>query len=271
MPELPEVETILSGIKNQIVNQKIEDVIIRQYQLRWLIPKNLKSELIKSKFLEIKRRGKYLLLSTDKGTLILHLGMSGKLQILPKNHVPGKHEHFILVFVNGKTLCLTDPRKFGAVLWTKSDPYLHKLLASLGPEPLTSNFAADYLYAKTKNRKTNVKQLIMNSKIVVGVGNIYANEALFLAKIRPDRIAGSLTKAECVLLVKTIKKVLEKAIKNGGTTISDYVRSDGSLGYFQNYLHVYGRGNEPCVKCKKLLQEIRLGNRSTVYCAECQK
>jgi len=271
MPELPEVETIICGIKNQIINQEIADVIVRQRKLRWLIPRNIESKLIHSVFCKVSRRGKYLLLIANHGTLILHLGMSGKLQILPGDHLPDKHEHFAIVFANGKSLCLTDPRRFGAVLWTALNPLEHKLLASLGPEPLTVDFSADYLFSKCKNRTTKIKSLLMDSHIVVGVGNIYASEALFFAGVLPCRLAKSLTAEESAKLVRAVKEVLKKAIKKGGTTIRDYVTSDGNFGCFQNYLHVYGRTGTSCRKCNTLIEEQRLGNRSTFYCPKCQR
>jgi formamidopyrimidine-DNA glycosylase len=270
MPELPEVETILCGIKKQILNIPILDVIIRQYQLRWPIPKNIRTKLLNNIFLNVTRRGKYLLLNTQNGALILHLGMSGRLQILPKDHEIGKHEHVTIIFADGKSLCFIDPRRFGSLLWTSLDPKQHKLLKFLGPEPLSTNFTGKYLFSKSRNRKVAVKQFLMNSKVVVGVGNIYANEALFLAKIHPQKSSQNLTLVESELLVKSIKIILKNAIKKGGTTIRDYITSDGKTGYFQNELQVYGRSGLPCINCVSLLQEIRMGGRSTVFCPKCQ-
>jgi formamidopyrimidine-DNA glycosylase len=280
MPELPEVETIRRSIKSFIVNKKITSVVVRQPKLRWQVTKDLSEKITNQNVFNVQRRGKYLLVNlySDQvsntilsGTLIIHLGMSGKLLALPKSHPISQHEHVTISFSDGFSLCYIDPRRFGALLWTNRDPYKHQLLKNLGPEPLSKNFNSEYLYKKILHRKTTIKQFIMNNIIVVGVGNIYANEALFFSGIRPDRLATNISREECLLLVFKIKQVLKNAIKKGGTTIKDFVSSNGQSGYFQNELKVYGRKNQKCFVCGEIIQEIRLGQRSTFFCAQCQK
>lgn len=270
MPELPEVETTRRGITKHITGQTVTDVIVRQYQLRWPIPRNIKQLLKGATINSVLRRGKYLLLTTDKGTLLVHLGMSGSLRITDPSTLPEKHDHFELVFSSGVCLRLRDPRRFGAVLWTKGDPGQHKLLVNLGPEPLTDDFTTDYLFNKTRKRKQAIKQFIMDSHVVVGVGNIYASEALFLAGIRPGMAAGRVTRARAGLLVDAVKQVLQAAIKQGGTTLRDFTASDGQPGYFKQQLNVYGRGGEPCLRCGTAIRLIRQGQRASYYCPVCQ-
>jgi formamidopyrimidine-DNA glycosylase len=201
----------------------------------------------------------------------MHLGMSGKLQVLPHFVEPGKHDHFDLVLTNKKVLRFNDPRRFGAILWGEGNPEQHKLLCDLGPEPLEKSFIAEYLYKKSRKRSMPIKTFIMNSKVVVGVGNIYANEALFISGIRPTAEAGSISFERMEKLVAAIKKVLRAAIKQGGTTLKDFYGVNGQQGYFALKLKVYGRGGEACVNCLASLQEIRLGGRATVFCGSCQK
>jgi len=271
MPELPEVETVKRGLEHYAQGQVIEKTIIRQYQLRWPINRKLNSLLKQQRIHNIRRRGKYLLLALDNGTLIMHLGMSGRIHIIPSETKPEKHDHVDIILSNGQCLRFTDPRRFGAIIWTTRAAEQHKLLKSLGPEPLTDDFNADYLYQKTRKRKTCIKSLIMNSKIVVGVGNIYANEALFNSKIKPNKTAQRLTVKQCNLLVTQIKLVLENACKAGGTTLKDFISTEGKPGYFQQQLKVYGRKGQPCYDCKQPLIAIRISDRSTVYCKHCQK
>lgn len=271
MPELPEVETTRRGIEPYLKAQTVVQVEIRQPKLRWPIPANLAKQLRHQVITDISRRGKYLLLHTVAGTVIIHLGMSGSLRILETATLPSKHDHVDIMLSNHVCLRFNDPRRFGCILWTKTNPLLHPLLQHLGPEPLTKNFTADYLFQAVQRRKVPIKLFIMNSAIVVGVGNIYANEALFLAGISPEKIAAELTLKQCELLVEKIKFILNKAIKQGGTTLRNFSGSDGKPGYFKQELSVYGRGGEPCVKCKTVLQETRLGQRSTVFCLKCQK
>jgi formamidopyrimidine-DNA glycosylase len=211
------------------------------------------------------------LLSADKGTIILHLGMSGSLRIVPINTVAMKHDHIDFVFNNGIMMRFNDPRRFGAVLWTAQEPMQHELLKDLGPDPLLSDFDGKHLYQQSRNRKIPVKSFIMDSHVVVGVGNIYANEALFMAGINPARHAGLLSLVRYQRLSDSIKKVLHSAIKQGGTTLRDFVNESGNPGYFKQQLHVYGRAGLPCQHCLKPLMEIRINNRSTVFCSTCQK
>lgn len=271
MPELPEVETARRGIIDHITGHKITDVVIRRANLRWPIPGNLKQVLMGQSLLSVTRRAKYLLFTFKTGTLILHLGMSGKLRVLAANHPAQKHDHVDLCF--GKQICLrfTDPRRFGALLWTNDDPAMHPLLAHLGPEPLTHAFDANYLFEISRHRSAATKVFIMDNKIVVGVGNIYATEALFQAGIHPHRPAKLLTLAECNKLVNAIKTVLKHAIRKGGTTLRDFTNSDGAPGYFRIELTAYGRDGEPCTVCATTLELSRLGQRATVYCPQCQK
>lgn len=270
MPELPEVETTRRGIEPHLLQHKIKDVVIRQRKLRWPIPRNLADNLRQQTILAVQRRGKYLLIRTQPGTLIIHLGMSGSLRILPCVTPAEKHDHFDLVLNDGQCMRLRDPRRFGAVLWTSGDPLQHTLLRSLGPEPLETDFNAEYLARCAAGRKVNVKQFIMDSKVVVGVGNIYANEALFMAGIHPRRAAGKISRPRFQLLVSAIKQVLRAAIKQGGTTLRDFTSSEGKPGYFRQQLLVYDRAGQPCSQCGKAISHCVLGQRSTYYCTHCQ-
>jgi len=275
MPELPEVETVSRGIAPHIIGCSIKDVVVRERRLRWPVSTGLKKKCSGSKVTAVGRRGKYLLLSLSEknklnGTLLIHLGMSGRLRIIPGQQAPKKHDHVDFIFENGVVLRYTDPRRFGAVLWVTGDPLQHKLLAKLGPEPLEKSFNARYLSGKAVHKKVCVKGFIMDSHIVVGVGNIYANEALFDAGIHPLKESCSLTPKDWDNLVRAIKKVLKVAIRAGGTTLRDFVSAEGKPGYFQQELSVYGRGSLPCVFCKSTLEEVRVGQRSTVYCPRCQ-
>lgn len=270
MPELPEVETTLRGLYPHIMQQKIVQVIIRCHSLRWPVPKNLKQNLLGRKVSNLERRGKYLLLQVDQGTVIIHLGMSGRIQLLSLNIPAQKHDHIDIAFSNHKILRFTDPRRFGFFLWTEHSPLLHPLLKDLGPEPLTQSFTGNYLYQKTQKSKVAIKVLIMNSKVVVGVGNIYANEALFMAGIHPQAPANTLSLKQCRQLAVAIKKVLRQAIKSGGTTLKDFLDSEGRAGYFATALQVYGRDKLPCMRCQTLVQSMRLAQRSTFFCPTCQ-
>jgi formamidopyrimidine-DNA glycosylase len=271
MPELPEVETTLRGIQPHLAGQRIVEIIIRQPKLRWPVPHGLNQRLTGEKIESLSRRGKYLLLQTGAGTLILHLGMSGSLRLVDRKESAGKHDHFDIVLENGKALRLTDPRRFGALQFTRDDPAVHELIAHLGPEPLSNDFSATTLFAKSRGRKVAIKQFIMDSKVVVGVGNIYANESLFLAGINPKTAAGRISLARYERLVASIKQVLAKAITQGGTTLRDFVGGDGRPGYFAQALKVYGREGEPCSTCGNPIRQITQGQRSTYYCPRCQK
>ncbi len=272
MPELPEVETSRRGIEPHILNKKIKSVVIRQHQLRWPIPGQLPDRINNLKLTRLSRRGKYLLLGFGNNeTVILHLGMSGSLRICTAATPAGKHDHIDFVFSNKKILRLNDPRKFGCVLLTDEPVESHKLLAKLGPEPLSEDFTADYLYAQSRKRRCAIKSFIMNSHVVVGVGNIYASEALFLAGINPNRKAGTLSKTRCFKLVEAIRHILDAAIKQGGTTLRDFSRENGQPGYFAQRLQVYGRAQQACNICGHAIKQISQLNRSTFYCTTCQK
>lgn len=270
MPELPEVETTRRGISRHIKNQTIEKVVVRNKNLRWPVPRGLSNKLNGQKIKSVTRRGKYLLLATEVGTIIIHLGMSGSLRILPCDTRHEKHDHVDIVFTNGKCLRLRDPRRFGSVLFTDKPVEQHKLLKNLGPEPLSKDFSGKYLFDKSRKRTVVTKSFIMDSKIVVGVGNIYASEALFRAGILPKRRAGKLTQAECSKLVNAIRTVLNAAIKAGGTSLRDFTRSDGRPGYFSQSLKVYDRKDEPCPRCGNLIKGSVIGQRATYYCTHCQ-
>ncbi len=270
MPELPEVETTKAGISPAIVGQSIAKVIIRAPKLRWPIPNNIKKILPGQIIHSVERRAKYLLLKCDIGTLIMHLGMSGRLRVLTDELAPEKHDHFDLCFKNGVTMRYTDPRRFGAILWTKHSPLEHKLLVNLGPEPFAEEFNGEYLANKAHNKKASVKVFIMDAKVVVGVGNIYASEALFAAKIDPRKPANLVSTKQYTLLVKHIKRILQESIKQGGTTLKDFYNATGKPGYFSQKLKVYGREKLPCNNCKNPISAINIGQRNTFFCEECQ-
>ncbi len=271
MPELPEVETTCRGIAPHIEGQTVKQVIIRQPQLRWPVPDALDQTLTGLSIQSVSRRAKYLLLTTSTGTLLVHLGMSGSLRIISNGQNAGKHDHIDFIFNDGTVLRFNDPRRFGAVLWTSAPVAEHQLLKDLGPEPLLADFSGELLYSLSRNRKVPVKSFIMDSHIVVGVGNIYANEALFMAGIRPSRQAGKISLARYLKLVVCIRVVLQHSIDQGGTTLRDFVNEAGKPGYFKQQLRVYGRKCLPCVQCQQPLTEIRLANRSTVFCNACQR
>jgi formamidopyrimidine-DNA glycosylase len=270
MPELPEVETTLRGISPHVLGRRISGVIVRQSSLRWPIPNELTSILLRRQLLDIHRRGKYLLFKFTHGHMLIHLGMSGSLRVVSPEESVKKHDHVDIIFSD---VCLRyhDPRRFGAVLWTGDDIESHKLLAHLGPEPLTDDFSSEYLFRQSRKRTKDIKAFIMDSHVVVGVGNIYANEALFSAGIRPSKAAGKVTAKQYMMLVGEIKTVLKRSIAQGGTTLKDFVGGDGKPGYFVQQLNVYGRKGQPCVTCAKPLKEIRQSQRSSVYCTQCQK
>lgn len=269
MPELPEVETTRRGICPHIEYRQVSGAIVRQPRLRWPIPATLSKKITGATVKAVERRAKYLLLKTDKGTLIIHLGMSGSLRILPAEIPAGAHDHFDLVF-DRQCLRLRDPRRFGAVLWTEKDVNNHELIKSLGPEPLSESFNTEYLYQASRKRSVAIKNFIMNSHIVVGVGNIYASESLFMAGINPKRKAGKISRQRYEKLVTAIKAVLTKAIAQGGTTLKDFSNEEGKPGYFKQQLQVYGRQGEACYTCDAPIQQVTIGQRSTYYCPHCQ-
>jgi len=244
---------------------------VRDRRLRWPIDAKIESNVRGRLVRRVDRRAKYLLIRLDAGTLIVHLGMSGSLRIVSAETPPRPHDHWDLVTDNGKVLRFHDPRRFGSLHWTAGDPLEHPLLAKLGPEPLSPAFDAEYLYRATRKRSVAIKHLIMNAHVVVGVGNIYANEALFRAKISPRRAAGRLTRAQAQALVRAIKSVLEEAIEIGGTTLRDYVNASGAPGYFKQKLFVYERAKQPCRVCKTPIKQVAQGQRSTYWCPTCQR
>lgn len=269
MPELPEVETTRRGIEPHIAGKKVVQVIVRQPLLRWPVSEELAQCLTGRTVTSVSRRAKYLFLETGAGRVMIHLGMSGSLRILHQWVDAEKHDHLDFIFEGGCLLRFRDPRRFGSIFWLDGDE--HMLLRNLGPEPLSAEFTGHYLHTLSRRRKVAVKLFIMNSSVVVGVGNIYANEVLFLAGLRPGKAASRITRRGYDLLADTIKRVLTRAIDAGGTSLRDFVREDGSPGYFQQSLMVYGRGGQPCLLCKILLKEIRQGGRTTVYCPSCQQ
>jgi len=271
MPELPEVETTRRGIAPHILGRTITQLVIRQPRLRWPIPAELPHLTSSQKIQSVERRAKYLLLGLANGQVIVHLGMSGSLRIIDSGEPAMVHDHVDFVLDDGTALRFTDPRRFGCVLWQAAGDTPHKLLSSLGPEPLSPEFDGDVLFRLSRGRKAPVKTFLMDNKNVVGVGNIYANEALFAAGIRPDRASGRISRQRYLLLAAEVKKVLARAIEQGGTTLRNFVGGDGKPGYFKQELQVYGRGGLPCTACEERLIEIRLGQRSSVYCRQCQR
>ena len=270
MPELPEVETTLRGIEPLILNKTISSIIVRQASLRWPVPTQLlKDKLINNNFSGIRRRGKYLILQSSKEFLIIHLGMSGSLRVAQEEDLK-KHDHIDIIFEDESILRYCDPRRFGCFLWT-DNPNIHFLLKNLGPEPLGNSFNGKYLFDLSRKRKIPIKNFIMNSKIVVGVGNIYASEALFRAKIRPTKQAGKVSLHNYQTLSEEIVSILRKSIDQGGTTLRDFVGSDNKPGYFKQQLEVYGRQGKECKICSSTLKNKVIGQRSSVYCPKCQK
>lgn len=282
MPELPEVETTRRGVSPHVTGSSVSAVQIREPRLRWPVPAALAAELPGLKLKAVYRRAKYLLFDFQEAVLIVHLGMSGNLRVVSAGDTPAKHDHVDISFANGRVLRYTDPRRFGSMHWYKSaetetaDCYHqclleHQLLCDLGPEPLSEDFHGERLYQRSRGRRQAVKTFLMDNQNVVGVGNIYANEALFRAGIRPDRAASRISLQRYCVLADEVKKVLAGAIEQGGTTLRDFVGGDGKPGYFKQQLSVYGRKGLPCLRCAAPLQEIRLGQRSTVFCLQCQR
>lgn len=270
MPELPEVETTRRGIEPHVVGRRVVAVDVRQPSLRWPVSDGLAQNLSGRTIDRVDRRAKYLLFVTTAGRLMVHLGMSGSLRVLGHAGSPEKHDHVDVILDNGTLLRYRDPRRFGSIFWLPNHES-HILLDHLGPEPFADAFNGGYLYQRSRGRRVAVKLLIMNAEIVVGVGNIYANEALYRAGIRPDRAAMSISRSRYERLAGAIVEVLSEAIAAGGTTLRDFVREDGAPGYFQSSLDVYGRGGAACMGCGRALAEVRLGGRATVYCTRCQR
>ncbi len=269
MPELPEVETTRRGIAPLITGHRVARVVVRNPHLRWRVPTQLLRELPGQRIENVTRRAKYLLLSTPAGTVIIHLGMSGSLRVVDSSRAPDTHEHVDIVFDNGRCLRLRDPRRFGAVLWTDK-PAQHTLLAKLGPEPLSETFDAAYLFRISRGRRRAVRDFLLDGRIVAGIGNIYASEALFETGVRPKRPAGRLSRKECGRLVRTIRATLTRALRAGGTTLRDFQQPNGQSGYFQLKLKAYGRGGQPCPRCGGKIRRVRLGQRSAFFCPKCQ-
>lgn len=271
MPELPEVETVRRGIAPYLIGQQVVRVVVRQPRLRWPVPEELAAMLSGQTFRRVERRAKYLLLHTDAGAVIFHLGMTGRLRILSADTPYQKHDHVDLTLADGHCLRFNDSRRFGALLWTAEPPEQHPLLQALGPEPLDEEFSGVWLHQRAQGRVLAVKPFIMDPHIVVGVGNIYASESLFAAAINPLRPAGQVTLAEYETLARAIREILAEAIRQGGTTLRDFVGGEGEPGYFQQHLCVYDRYRLPCRVCGEPIDRCRLGQRSTYYCPRCQR
>jgi formamidopyrimidine-DNA glycosylase len=270
MPELPEVETTRRGLAPHVVGRSIAAVEVREPRLRWPVAKSLAAKLAGQRIDALERRGKYLLFGTKAGTLLVHLGMSGSLRYLREPPAHGVHDHVDVRFEDGGCLRFNDPRRFGSWLLT-TEPAKHRLLKELGPEPLSADFTADYLWRASRKRQVAIKQFLMNGKIVVGVGNIYANEALFRAGIHPLRAAGKIARARFEQLVAAVRDVLNDALEEGGTTLRNYVDGDGNPGYFRQSLNVYERAGEPCRRCGTAIRRRVQGQRATYFCVSCQK
>ncbi|MBA2490867.1 MAG: bifunctional DNA-formamidopyrimidine glycosylase/DNA-(apurinic or apyrimidinic site) lyase [Gammaproteobacteria bacterium] len=271
MPELPEVETTRAGIAPHLIDRRVIHVDIRQPMLRWPVPADLARNLEGQRIIDVTRRAKYLLLHTANGAALMHLGMSGSLRVIDANIPPQPHDHIDLRLDSGQVLRLRDPRRFGALLWIDGDPLAHPLLHGLGPEPLSDDFDGDYLIQRARGRTLSVKDFIMNSRVVVGVGNIYASESLFAAGIHPARAAGRISRARYHVLALSIKQVLQIAIGHGGTTLRNFVREDGRPGYFRHELRVYGKAGANCPRCGYSIRLRVIGQRSSFYCGKCQR
>ncbi|MGB5733856.1 MAG: bifunctional DNA-formamidopyrimidine glycosylase/DNA-(apurinic or apyrimidinic site) lyase [Thiohalocapsa sp.] len=270
MPELPEVETALRGIAPHLTGQRIVRLLARERRLRWPVPPTVDQAVAGQRITTLRRRAKYLLLELEQGTLLLHLGMSGSLRVLPAVTPPGPHDHIDLVLADGQCLRLRDPRRFGSLHWVPAPVEAHPLLRDLGPEPLSDAFDGAYLHRRAQGRRSAVKSFIMDSHIVVGVGNIYASESLFMAGIHPQRQAGRIGAQRYERLADSIKQVLAAAIAEGGTSLRDFVQEDGNPGYFAQQLRVYGRDGAPCPGCGQPVRQRRIGQRSSFYCPRCQ-
>ena len=270
MPELPEVETSRRGIAPYLVGETIESLDVRERRLRWPVSRDVDTHLAGASITSVARRAKYLLLNTTRGTAIIHLGMSGSVYIVDRGTPAGVHEHFDLNLASGRALRYRDPRRFGSLHWTE-DAARHWLLRQLGPEPLGPDFSGEYLWAKSRGRRIAVKPFVMNATVVVGVGNIYASEALFIAGIHPRRAAGRISLQRYEKLAEAVRSVLEKAIAAGGTTLRDFYGGDGEAGYFRHELTVYDRADKPCLRCGTPITSIVLGQRASYYCKRCQR
>ena len=271
MPELPEVETARRGIAPHLEGRRIERLTVRDRRLRWPVPAGLEGEVRGQTVLAVDRRGKYLLLRTASGTLILHLGMSGSLRVVGAADPPATHDHLDLVVEGGTALRLTDPRRFGCLLWPRGDPARLPLFATLGPEPFDAAFSGEYLFRLSRGRRCAVKAFLMDGHVVTGVGNIYASESLFLAGIHPARAAGRVARTRYGRLAEAVRTVLGEAIRAGGTTLQDFVGADGRPGHFSRQLRVYDREGEPCGVCGHLLRRRVIAQRAAFFCPRCQR
>jgi formamidopyrimidine-DNA glycosylase len=271
LPELPEVETTRRGIEPYAVGRKIVRLAVHEPRLRWPVARTMSRQVAGQKIRATARRAKYLLFELEAGTLLLPLGRSGPLGVLPAATARRRHDHIDLVLDSGQALRFNDPRRFGSLHYTDRPVNEHPLLVRLAPEPFDRAFSAAYLYRVTRRRRVAIKQLLMNSRLVVGAGNIYANEALFRARIRPQRQARSLSRADAARLVRAVRAVLKAAIRAGGTSLRDYVGADGAAGYFRQKLYVYERAGSPCRLCRTAVRHVNQGQRSSYYCPLCQK
>jgi formamidopyrimidine-DNA glycosylase len=270
VPELPEVETTRRGIERALKRRRVDALYVYDRRLRWPIEENLPQLIAGQRVLHIGRRAKYLLLELERGTLIVHLGMSGSLRLRPADAPRLKHDHYALLISSGQELRFHDPRRFGSLHYTREDPAEHRLLRALAPEPFDAAFDADYLRRITRTRRAAIKQVIMNGRLVTGVGNIYASEALFRARINPRRAARRLTQKQCARLVRAVRATLNAAIRAGGTSLRDYVGTDGDPGEFRQKLYVYERDGKPCRVCRTPIRRITQGQRSSYFCPSCQ-
>ena len=270
MPELPEVETVRRGLSLHLIDRCIRKAIVRQKRLRCPVPEGLGQKIKGQCIKAIERRAKYLLIRLESGCLIYHLGMSGSLRILNKTYAAGPHDHIDICMDDHRVLRFCDPRKFGLVLWTASDPMQHKLLRNLGPEPFSEDFNGEYLYQLSRGRKLAIKSFLMDSSVVVGIGNIYANEVLFKARVHPQRAAGRIACTRYESIVEVARAILKSAIREGGTTLRNFVAEDGRPGYFKQALNVYQRTGEACPLCRTPIRQSRIAQRSTFYCSRCQ-
>ncbi len=270
LPELPEVETTVRGVRPAMAGRQICSVVVRERRLRWPVPRSLNRTLSGKRVASVGRRAKYILLNFSHGTVMIHLGMSGRLRVVPADTPPAKHDHVDFVLDSGKVLRFHDPRRFGSILWVSQDFTNNKLIKNLGPEPFDEALTGAALYRLSRGRKTGIKQFIMDGRIIVGVGNIYASEALFRAGIRPGRAAGRVTLSRFDQLLDAIRQVLSEAIKAGGTTLRDYSRVTGEPGYFEQSLDVYERAGSPCVNCATAIRRKVIGQRASYYCPSCQ-
>jgi formamidopyrimidine-DNA glycosylase len=271
MPELPEVETTKQGIKPHLEGQIISEMQVRQFKLRLPVPEHINARCAGKKIIAVTRRAKYILIQLSEGYILIHLGMSGHLRIVSNNSAPEKHDHISMVLTNGQELRFCDPRRFGLFLYLDDNPHQHKLLTHLGPEPFDTQFNGNYLHQRAKNKNKPIKSFIMDNEVVVGVGNIYATESLFLSRIHPSTPAKNLSAKACDTLALHIQETLKQAIECGGTTLRDFYAFDGKPGYFSISLKVYGRKNQPCLNCQYPIEAIQIGGRNSAFCPNCQK